>query len=57
MAKTFRCADADIPCAFETAAKTRKELMERVARHVESFHGFVTIPPVLLRKIEGAVKG
>jgi predicted small metal-binding protein len=57
MPKTFRCADAGIPCAYETAAMTRRELMERVAHHIESSHGMVTLPPVLLRRIEGAVRG
>lgn len=54
MAKELRCRDLGIECNQVIRAKTREELIEKVAEHVLSVHGFDPIQAGMLEQVEAA---
>jgi predicted small metal-binding protein len=45
MKYTFACKDIGLDCGFKTDAKTKEELMPKIAAHAKEKHGMDTIPP------------
>lgn len=56
MAKTFKCADIGMQCAWEDRALTKGGLMKKVKAHAAEAHNMKEIPADLASKIEAAIK-
>ncbi|MBE5729385.1 DUF1059 domain-containing protein [Candidatus Parvarchaeota archaeon] len=52
----FACKDIGMTCGFKTSAKTKEELMPKIAEHAKTVHGIDPIPPDLMKKVEAAIK-
>ncbi|EFD93205.1 MAG: Protein of unknown function DUF1059 [Candidatus Parvarchaeum acidophilus ARMAN-5] len=56
MKYTFACKDIGLDCGFKTDAKTKEELMPKIAAHAKEKHGMDTIPPDVMKKVQAAIK-
>ncbi|MCL5009721.1 MAG: DUF1059 domain-containing protein [Candidatus Parvarchaeota archaeon] len=52
----FECKDIGMSCGFKTSAKTKEELMPKIAAHAKAAHNLDPIPPDLMQKVETAIK-
>jgi predicted small metal-binding protein len=55
MAKELRCRDLGIECSQVIRAETQEELIEKVAEHVLTVHGFDVIQTGMLEQLEAAI--
>ncbi|MGC8516863.1 MAG: DUF1059 domain-containing protein [Candidatus Acidifodinimicrobium sp.] len=52
----FACKDIGMDCGFKASAKTKEELMPKIAAHAKEKHGIDPIPPDLMQKVQAAIK-
>jgi predicted small metal-binding protein len=55
MAKELRCRDLGIECNQIIRAETQEELIEKIAEHVLTVHGFDVIQTGMLEQLEAAI--
>jgi predicted small metal-binding protein len=53
---SFVCADLGMECEWKAKAKTKDELLAKIAEHASSEHGIETIDDELMEKVEAAIK-
>ena len=56
MKYTFACKDIGMACGFKTDAKTKNELLPKIAAHAKEQHNMETIPPDVMEKVNAAIK-
>ncbi len=56
MAYTFECKDIGMDCGFKTKAKTKEELLPKIAQHAKEKHGMDPVPPDVMQKVQAAIK-
>lgn len=56
MAKSIKCLDVGVDCAFEARAETEAELMKKIAEHARTKHNITEIPPELVQKVKAAIR-
>ncbi len=56
MKYTFACKDIGMNCGFKTEAKTKEELLPKIAAHAKEKHNMDTIPHDVMEKVNAAIK-
>ena len=56
MGLSFKCADVEMKCGFETKADSKEQLMMSIANHAKEAHNITTIAPDLMMKVNAAIK-
>jgi predicted small metal-binding protein len=56
MAKILRCGDLMPGCEIVVEGKDVAEVMVKIATHARTDHGLKTLPPVVTKKIKGAIE-
>lgn len=56
MSKTLRCKDVGPDCDFVAHGETEEEIMEQVAEHARTEHGFEEVPPELAEKARSVIQ-
>jgi predicted small metal-binding protein len=56
MPKTLTCRDVGVDCDFQATGETNEEILAQTAEHARTAHGFESIPPELLEKVQAAIK-
>ena len=52
----FKCKDIGMDCGFTASAKTKEELMPKIAEHAKHDHHIETIDEALQAKVNGAIR-
>ena len=52
----FKCKDIGMDCDFTASAKTKEELMPKIAEHAKNAHRIETIDEALQAKVNGAIR-
>ena len=52
----FKCKDIGMDCGFTASAKTKEELMPKIAEHAKQDHHIETIDEALQAKVNGAIR-
>jgi predicted small metal-binding protein len=53
---SFKCADLGMDCKWTAKAKSKDDLMKKIAEHGKSAHNMTTIDPDMMKKIDGLIK-
>lgn len=56
MTKSISCADAGKDCSWSASANTETELMEKIAKHVQSDHKEIELTPENITNIKSLIK-
>ena len=56
MAKSLCCKDVGVNCDFKATGNTTEEVMAAVQKHAKEVHGFDSIPPELMPKVQAALR-
>ncbi len=56
MAKSISCRDVGVDCDFTARGETTEEVLQACAQHAKKAHGFDSIPPELLPRVQAALR-
>jgi predicted small metal-binding protein len=56
MKYTFACKDIGMDCGFKAEAKSKEELLPKIAAHAKEQHNMDPIPQDVMDKVNAAIK-